>query len=64
MISLFDFGLQMVGMSIYGLLVVAFYTFLGLFVGSRIAVIVVTSIYSFTVRKFMISSFRYHNSCG
>ncbi|KAJ0647089.1 putative protein S-acyltransferase [Helianthus annuus] len=41
--------LQIVGMSIYGVLVVAFYTFLGLFVGSRVAVIVVTSIFSFTV---------------
>ncbi|KAK1437199.1 hypothetical protein QVD17_02987 [Tagetes erecta] len=45
--------LQIVGMSIYGFLVVAFYTFLGLFVGSRIAVIVVTSIYSFTALAVM-----------
>ncbi|KAF5762743.1 putative protein S-acyltransferase [Helianthus annuus] len=45
--------LQIVGMSIYGVLVVAFYTFLGLLVGSRVAVIVVTSIFSFTALAVM-----------
>ncbi|KAI3732547.1 hypothetical protein L1987_63753 [Smallanthus sonchifolius] len=45
--------LQIVGMSIYGVLVVAFYTFLGLLLGTRIAVIVVTSIFSFTALAVM-----------
>ncbi|XP_052184621.1 protein S-acyltransferase 18 [Diospyros lotus] len=38
--------LQIVGMAIYGALVVAFYWFLGLFLGNRIAEIVVTTIFS------------------
>ncbi|KAI7750733.1 hypothetical protein M8C21_013035 [Ambrosia artemisiifolia] len=45
--------LQIVGMSIYSVLVVAFYTLLGLFVGNRVAVIVVTSIFSFTALAVM-----------
>ncbi|KAL8224780.1 hypothetical protein R6Q57_017337 [Mikania cordata] len=40
--------LQIVGMSIYCFLVAAFYSFLGLFLGTKTAVIVVTSIFSFT----------------
>ncbi|GLT31769.1 hypothetical protein SLA2020_064790 [Shorea laevis] len=39
--------LQFVGMGVYSILVVAFYTFLGLFLGNRIAEITVTSIFSF-----------------
>ncbi|ESR57860.1 protein S-acyltransferase 18 [Citrus sinensis] len=39
--------LQMVGMAVYSCLVVAFYTFLGLFLGNRIAEFTVTSIFSF-----------------
>ncbi|KAA8542984.1 hypothetical protein F0562_021521 [Nyssa sinensis] len=39
--------LQMVGMAVYSFLVVAFYCFLGLFLGNRIAEITVTTIYSF-----------------
>ncbi|CAH1447576.1 unnamed protein product [Lactuca virosa] len=46
--------LQIVGMSIYGFLVVAFYTFLGLFLGTRTTVIVVTSIFSFTALAVML----------
>ncbi|TXG63195.1 hypothetical protein EZV62_010189 [Acer yangbiense] len=38
--------LQMVGVAIYGFLVVAFYTFLGLFLGNRIAEITVTTLFS------------------
>ncbi|XP_024018151.1 protein S-acyltransferase 18 [Morus notabilis] len=38
--------LQMVGMAIYSFLVVAFYTFLGLFLGNRTAVITVTTLFS------------------
>nr|XP_043637305.1 protein S-acyltransferase 18 [Erigeron canadensis] len=45
--------LQIVGMCIYGFLVAAFYSFLGLFLGTRIAVIVITSIYSFTALGVM-----------
>ncbi|KAH9731037.1 protein S-acyltransferase 18 [Citrus sinensis] len=37
----------MVGMAVYSCLVVAFYTFLGLFLGNRIAEFTVTSIFSF-----------------
>lgn len=39
----------MVGMAVYSFLVVAFYTFLGLFLGNRIAEITVTTIFSFVV---------------
>uniref|UniRef100_A0A5B7BJH6 S-acyltransferase n=1 Tax=Davidia involucrata TaxID=16924 RepID=A0A5B7BJH6_DAVIN len=39
--------LQMVGMAVYSFLVVAFYCFLGLFLGNRIAEITVTTIFSF-----------------
>ncbi|CAK7348543.1 unnamed protein product [Dovyalis caffra] len=39
--------LQMVGMAVYSFLVVAFYTFLGLFLGNRIAEITVTTIFTF-----------------
>nr|GEU41824.1 protein S-acyltransferase 18 [Tanacetum cinerariifolium] len=42
-----------VGMAIYGFLVAAFYTFLGLFVGCRTAVIVVNAVYSFTALAVM-----------
>ncbi|KAI3805861.1 hypothetical protein L1987_21748 [Smallanthus sonchifolius] len=45
--------LQIVGMSIYCFLVAAFYSFLGLFVGTKTAVIVITSIYSFTALGVM-----------
>ncbi|KAL4558934.1 hypothetical protein LXL04_037139 [Taraxacum kok-saghyz] len=45
--------LQIVGMSLYGFLVVAFYTVLGLFLGSWTTVIVVTSIFSFTALAVM-----------
>ncbi|GMN52183.1 hypothetical protein TIFTF001_021329 [Ficus carica] len=38
--------LQMVGMAIYSFLVVAFYTFLGLFLGNRTAEITVTTLFS------------------
>lgn len=43
--------LQIVGMSIFSFLVVAFYCFLGLFLGNRSAEISVTTIYSFVVRS-------------
>ncbi|XP_071716774.1 protein S-acyltransferase 18 [Rutidosis leptorrhynchoides] len=46
-------SLQIVGMAIYGFLVAAFYTFLGLFVYTRTVVIVITSIYSFTALAVM-----------
>lgn len=42
-------GLQIVGMAVYSFLVVAFYTFLGLFLGNRTAEITVTSTFSFVV---------------
>ncbi|KAK9067747.1 hypothetical protein SSX86_011858 [Deinandra increscens subsp. villosa] len=45
--------LQIVGMSIYGFLVAAFYSFLGLFIGTKTAVIVVMSIFSFTALAVM-----------
>ncbi|KAJ9543136.1 hypothetical protein OSB04_022843 [Centaurea solstitialis] len=45
--------LQVVGMFIYGFLVASFYSFLGLFVGARTAVIVVTSVFSFTAVAVM-----------
>lgn len=52
----------MVGMAVYSFLVVAFYTFLGLFLGNRIAEFTVTSIFSFVVislRKFKCTLFLY-----
>ncbi|XVF80388.1 hypothetical protein PTKIN_Ptkin15bG0066500 [Pterospermum kingtungense] len=45
--------LQMVGMAVYSFLVVAFYTFLGLLLGNRIAEITVTTIYSFVALSVM-----------
>ncbi|KVH94558.1 protein S-acyltransferase 18 [Cynara cardunculus var. scolymus] len=45
--------LQVVGMFIYGFLVASFYSFLGLLLGSQTAVIVVTSIFSFTALGVM-----------
>ncbi|KAL8089196.1 hypothetical protein AgCh_038832 [Apium graveolens] len=45
--------LQIVGMSIFTFLVVAFYCFLGLFLGNRSAEISVTTIYSFLVLSVM-----------
>ncbi|KAI4301597.1 hypothetical protein L6164_034859 [Bauhinia variegata] len=45
--------LQFVGMAIYSFLVVAFYTFLGIFLGSRIAEIVVTVLFSFVAISVM-----------
>ncbi|KAJ8748682.1 hypothetical protein K2173_008127 [Erythroxylum novogranatense] len=42
----FVFGSQMVGMTTYSFLVVAFYTFLGLFLGNRIADVTVTTVFS------------------
>lgn len=41
--------MQMVGMAIYSFLVVFFYTFLGLFLGNRIAEITITTLFSFVV---------------
>ncbi|KAJ0112032.1 hypothetical protein Patl1_00773 [Pistacia atlantica] len=45
--------LQMVGMAVYSFLVVAFYTFLGLFLGNRIAEITITTIFSFVALSVM-----------
>ncbi|EEF47161.1 hypothetical protein RCOM_1343190 [Ricinus communis] len=45
--------LQIVGMAVYIFLVVAFYTFLGLFLGNRIAEITVTTIFSFVALSVM-----------
>ncbi|XWS76735.1 hypothetical protein CRYUN_Cryun01aG0203300 [Craigia yunnanensis] len=45
--------LQMVGMAVYSFLVVAFYTFLGLLLGNRIAEITVTTIFSFAALSVM-----------
>ncbi|KAI3679125.1 hypothetical protein L6452_38434 [Arctium lappa] len=45
--------LQVVGMFIYGFLVASFYSFLGLLLGTRTTVIVVTSIFSFTALAVM-----------
>ncbi|XP_017969476.1 PREDICTED: protein S-acyltransferase 18 [Theobroma cacao] len=45
--------LQMVGMAVYSFLVVAFYTFLGLLLGNRIAEIIVTTIFSFVALSVM-----------
>ncbi|KAJ4727927.1 S-acyltransferase [Melia azedarach] len=45
--------LQIVGMAVYSFLVVAFYTFLGLFLGSRIAEITVTTVFSFVAISVM-----------
>ncbi|XVF22203.1 hypothetical protein REPUB_Repub12eG0153400 [Reevesia pubescens] len=45
--------LQMVGMAIYSFLVAAFYTFLGLLLGNRIAEITVTTIFSFVALSVM-----------
>jgi len=39
----------MMGMAVYSFLVVTFYTFLGLFLGNRIAEIAVTAIFTFVV---------------
>lgn len=39
----------MVGIAVYSFLVVAFYTFSGLFLGNKIAEITVTAIFSFVV---------------
>jgi hypothetical protein len=41
--------MQMMGMAVYSFLVVTFYTFLGLFLGNRIAEIAVTAIFTFVV---------------
>ncbi|KAH7838081.1 hypothetical protein Vadar_021811 [Vaccinium darrowii] len=45
--------LQMVGMAVYIFLVVAFYCFLGLFLGNRVAEITVTTIFSFVALSVM-----------
>ncbi|KAL9385173.1 hypothetical protein Peur_022183 [Populus x canadensis] len=45
--------LQMVGMAVYCFLVVAFYAFLGLFLGNRIAEITVTAIFTFVAVSVM-----------
>ncbi|KAK8702325.1 hypothetical protein V6N13_020686 [Hibiscus sabdariffa] len=45
--------LQIVGMAIYSFLVVAFYTFLGLLLGNRIAEITVTTLFSFVALSVM-----------
>ncbi|KAJ6710155.1 PROTEIN S-ACYLTRANSFERASE 18 [Salix koriyanagi] len=45
--------LQMVGMAVYSFLVVTFYTFLGLFLGNRIAEITVTSIFTYVAVSVM-----------
>ncbi|XP_057964921.1 protein S-acyltransferase 18 isoform X2 [Malania oleifera] len=46
--------LQIVGMAVYSFLVVAFYTFQGLFLGNRIAEITVTTLYSFVAVSAML----------
>ncbi|KAM7274590.1 hypothetical protein ACFE04_016456 [Oxalis oulophora] len=45
--------LQMVGIAVYSFLVVAFYTFLGLLLGNRVAEITVTALYSFVAFSVM-----------
>ncbi|XP_024451847.1 protein S-acyltransferase 18 isoform X2 [Populus trichocarpa] len=45
--------LQMIGMAVYSFLVVTFYTFLGLFLGNRIAEITVTAIFTFVAVPVM-----------
>ncbi|XP_065864115.1 protein S-acyltransferase 18 [Euphorbia lathyris] len=45
--------LQIVGMAVFSFLVVAFYTFLGLFLGDRTAEITVTTIFSFVAISVM-----------
>ncbi|KAF3944122.1 hypothetical protein CMV_029386 [Castanea mollissima] len=45
--------LQMVGMAIYSFLVVFFYTFLGLFLGNRIAEITITTLFSIVALSVM-----------
>ncbi|KAB1999101.1 hypothetical protein ES319_D12G137600v1 [Gossypium barbadense] len=45
--------LQMVGMAVFSFLVVAFYTFLGLLLGNRIAEITITTIFSFVALSVM-----------
>ncbi|KAJ4825566.1 Protein S-acyltransferase 18 [Turnera subulata] len=45
--------LQMVGMAVYSFLVVAFYVFLGLFLGNRVAEIIVTTCFSFVAFSVM-----------
>lgn len=42
---------QIVGAVIYSVLVAAFYVFLGFFVGNRIAIIALLSVFSFVVSK-------------
>ncbi|GLT71967.1 hypothetical protein SLA2020_439460 [Shorea laevis] len=46
-------SLQIVGMAVYSFLVVAFYVFLGLFLGNRTAEITVTTLYSFAALSVM-----------
>ncbi|KAI7991163.1 Protein S-acyltransferase 18 [Camellia lanceoleosa] len=46
--------LQIVGMAVYSFLVVAFFCFLGLFLGNRIAEITVTTIFSFVALSGML----------
>ncbi|KAK3026937.1 hypothetical protein RJ639_040343 [Escallonia herrerae] len=50
---MYCFELQMVGMSVYSFLIVAFYCFLGLFLGNRIVEITVTTIFSFLAASVM-----------
>ncbi|KAL6968730.1 protein S-acyltransferase [Sarracenia purpurea var. burkii] len=45
---------QIVGMALYSFLVVAFYCFLGLFLGNRIAETVITTIFSFVALSVML----------
>ncbi|XP_022956534.1 protein S-acyltransferase 18-like [Cucurbita moschata] len=45
--------LQIVAIAIYSFLVMAFYTFLGLFLGNRVAEITVTTLFSFVVLSVM-----------
>lgn len=44
-----DFTLQVIGVSVYGLLVVAFYTFLGPFIGNRVAQNTLLTLFTFSV---------------
>lgn len=55
---------QFVGIGIYSFLLVCFYTFLGLFLGNRIAEITLTFIFSFMVDYLFIFLFFSSNLCA
>lgn len=46
--------MQIVGMSVFSLLVAAFYCFLGIFLGNKRAEIAVTTVFSFAVNKLLL----------